>query len=94
MKPNGLLKLLCIFLLCHNTLIAEPISGETSISSDELERAQPAYVAAISDVLKNFKRRVTILEIGRTAAEYTFALTPFYKAIWVALLVEGGATDV
>ncbi len=94
MKRELLLGIL-IFLGSGQLLAAESVAQEDTVSKDELnEQYEPPYLAAITDVIKNFKRRITFLEIGRSTADYTFELAPVCKAIFVALLVEGGAQDV
>lgn len=88
MKKQLFLKL-CIVLVGVQLWGSERNWAHGSVSQDDALSVQPAFAAALGDVLKNFKRRITFLEIGREA-DYTFALSPLYKAIWVALLVEGG----
>ena len=56
--------------------------------------ADQQYVDALHSVTKNFKRRITVLEISPTSAEYTLSLARTTRAICVALLVAGGETAV
>ena len=60
----------------------------------ETQIIEQQYFSAISDVVKKFKRRITVLEIGATSTSYSFSLSDLYKPICVALLIEGGVQNM
>ena len=48
----------------------------------------------IEQLLKKFKRRITVLEVGRSATPYAFLLCYNHNCIWVSLLLEGNGKNV
>lgn len=49
---------------------------------------------AIGTVLKKFKRRITVLEIGRGKADYTCAIAQLYNTACIALLIDSGSQEL
>ncbi len=77
---------LTLILWGSHCLHLEPLYAEVQKSSN--------YLSAIGDVMKKFKRRVTVLEIGRTQAEYSLTLAKIYKTACVAFLFDGGSQSL
>lgn len=80
-----------LLLLLSGTLFAEKNYAQNESLSAEVHES--GYLPEILDVIKNYKRPITVLEISSTSPTYTFTLASLYKTVCIALLLGGGIQD-